>query len=71
MFIEFGVINAHSPFIILFSYKDRIGEPIGVIHFFIELGCKNLCDLCPNSLLFVTSEPSYLLLDRSCGLQDV
>jgi len=39
VFIEISVINTHSPFIVLFSYKDRIGEPIGVIHFFNKSGC--------------------------------
>ena len=28
VFVKIGVINAHSLFIILFSYKDRIGEPL-------------------------------------------
>jgi hypothetical protein len=28
VFVEINVINAHSPFIILFSYKYWIGKPI-------------------------------------------
>jgi hypothetical protein len=34
VFVEIGVINAHPPFIILFSYKNRVGKPLQVIHLF-------------------------------------
>ena len=28
VFVEIGVINAHSPFFILLSYKNRVGKPL-------------------------------------------
>jgi hypothetical protein len=38
VFIEIGVINAHPPFIILFSYKNWVDKPLWVIHLFDKAG---------------------------------
>jgi hypothetical protein len=38
VFVEIGVINVHSPFIILFSNKNQVGKPLRVIHLFDKAG---------------------------------
>jgi hypothetical protein len=39
VFVEIGVINAHSSFLILFGYKNWIRKPVRMIHFLYETGC--------------------------------
>jgi hypothetical protein len=34
--VKICIINTHPPIFILFWYKNRIGEPICVVHFFYE-----------------------------------
>jgi hypothetical protein len=34
--IKISIINTHPPIFILFRYKNGIGEPIRVVHFFNE-----------------------------------
>jgi hypothetical protein len=36
--IKIYIIDTHPPIFILFGYKDRIGEPVQVVHFFNESG---------------------------------
>jgi hypothetical protein len=36
--IKICIINTHPPIFILFGYKDGIGEPIQVVHFFNKTG---------------------------------
>jgi hypothetical protein len=36
--IKISIINTHSPIFILFGYKNGIGEPIWVVHFFNKIG---------------------------------
>jgi hypothetical protein len=36
--VEIGIINTHPPIFILYRYKNRIGEPIRVVHFFNKTG---------------------------------
>jgi len=39
VFIEIGVINAHSPFFILLLNKNWVCQPLRMIHFFNKSGC--------------------------------
>jgi hypothetical protein len=39
VFVKIGVVNAYSPFIILFPYKYCISKPIWMINFFNKSGC--------------------------------
>ena len=36
--VEISVINAHSPFFILFLNKNRVCKPLRIIHFFYKSG---------------------------------
>jgi hypothetical protein len=36
--IKISIIDTQTPIFILFRYKDGIGEPIWVVHFFNEIG---------------------------------
>ena len=38
VFVEIGVISAHSPFFILLLNKDWVCQPLRMIHFFYEPG---------------------------------
>jgi hypothetical protein len=40
--IKINIINTHPPIFILFWYKNRIGEPIWVVHFFKKSASNNL-----------------------------
>ena len=39
MFVEIGVINAHSSFFILLLNKDWVCQPLRIIHFFNKSSC--------------------------------
>jgi hypothetical protein len=36
--IKIGIINTHRPIFILSGYKNGIGDPIRVLHFFNKTG---------------------------------
>jgi hypothetical protein len=36
--IKISIIDTHPPFFILFGYKNTIGKPIRVVHFFNKIG---------------------------------
>jgi hypothetical protein len=62
MLVEIGVINAHSPFIILFPYKDGISYPLWMDHFLNEASCEEFSYFPFNCLTLVVSKPSKALL---------
>jgi hypothetical protein len=62
--IEISVVNAHSPFIILFSYKDRISYPLWMDYFFNESGSEGFSYLPFDCLTLIVGEPSQALLFR-------
>jgi hypothetical protein len=62
MLVEIGVINAHSPFIILFPYKDGISYPLWMDYFFTEASRKEFSYFSFNCLTLVMSKPSKVLL---------
>ena len=39
VFVEISVINAHSPFFILFLNKNWVCQPLNMIHFFNKSSC--------------------------------
>jgi hypothetical protein len=62
MLVEIGVINAHSPFIILFPYKDGISYPLWIDYFSNEASREEFSYFLFNCLTLVVSEPSKALL---------
>jgi hypothetical protein len=64
MLVEIGVINAHSPFIILFAYKDRISYPLWMNYFFNEASREEFSYFPFNCLMLVVSKSSKALLSR-------
>jgi hypothetical protein len=62
MLVEIGVVNAHSPFITLFLYKDRISDPLLMVYFFNEASREEFSYFPFDCLMFVVSKPSKALL---------
>jgi hypothetical protein len=62
MLIEIGVFNTHSPFIVLFLYKDGISYPLWMGYFFNEASCEEFFYFPFDCLTFVLSKPSKALL---------
>jgi hypothetical protein len=62
MLIEVGVVNAHSPFIVLFLYKDRISYPLWMDYFFNEASREEFSYFPFDCLSFVLSKPAKALL---------
>jgi hypothetical protein len=62
MLVEIGVVNTHSPFIILFLYKDRISLPLWMNHFFDEASHEEFSYFPFNCLTLVLSISSMALL---------
>jgi hypothetical protein len=62
--IEISVVNAHSLFIILFSYKDRISYPLWMDYFFNESGREEFSYLLFDGLALIMGKPSQALLFR-------
>jgi hypothetical protein len=58
MLVEIGVVNTHSPFIILFLYKDRVSYPLWMDYFFNESSSEEFSDFPFNCLMLVMSKPS-------------
>jgi hypothetical protein len=64
MLVEIGVVNAHSPFIILFPYKDGVSYPLWMDYIFNEASREEFSYFLFNCLTFVVSKPSKALLFR-------
>jgi hypothetical protein len=62
MLVEIGVVNTHSPFIILFLYKDGVSYPLWMDYFFNESSCEEFSDFPFNCLTLVMSKPLQALL---------
>jgi hypothetical protein len=62
MLVEIGVVNAHSPFIIIFLYKDGISYPLWMDYFFNEASREEFSYFPFDCLTFVVSKPSKALL---------
>jgi hypothetical protein len=62
MLVEIGVINAHSPFIVLFPYKDGISYPLWMDYCFNETSREKFSYFPFNCLTLVVSKPSKALL---------
>jgi hypothetical protein len=62
MLVEIGVINAHSPFIILFLYKDGISYLLWMDYFFNESSREEFSYFPFNCLTLVVSKPPQALL---------
>jgi hypothetical protein len=62
MLIEVGVVNAHSPFIVLFLYKDRISYPLWMDYFFNEASHEEFSYFPFDCLSFVLSKSAKALL---------
>jgi hypothetical protein len=62
MLIEIGVVNAHSPFIVLFLYKDGINYPLWIDYFFNAASREEFSYFPFDFLMFVLSKPSKVLL---------
>jgi hypothetical protein len=44
MLVEIGVVNTHSPFIILFLYEDGVSYPLWMDYFFNESSREEFSD---------------------------
>jgi hypothetical protein len=62
MLVEIGVINARSPFMILFLYKDGISYPLWMNYFFNEAIREEFSYFPFNCLMLVVSQSSKALL---------
>jgi hypothetical protein len=62
MLVEIGVINAHSPFIILFPYKDGISYPLWMNHFFNEASREEFSYCSFDCFTLIVSKSSKALL---------
>jgi hypothetical protein len=62
--VEISVVDTHSPFIILFLYKNRIRYPLWMDYFFNESSCEKFSDLPFNGLTLIVGKPSQALLFR-------
>jgi hypothetical protein len=60
--VEISVVDTHSPFIVLFLYKNGIRYLLWMDYFFNESIREKFSDLPFNSLTFVVGEPSQALL---------
>jgi hypothetical protein len=60
--VEISVVDTHSPFIVLFLYKNGILYPLWMDYFFNESSREKFSDLPFNSLTFVVGKPSPALL---------
>jgi hypothetical protein len=64
MLVEISVVNAHSSFVILFSYKDRISYPLWMDYFFNESDREEFSYLPFDCLMLIVGERSQALLFR-------
>jgi hypothetical protein len=62
MLVEIGVINAHSPFIILFLYKNGISYPLWMDYFFNESSHEEFSYFPFDCLTLIVSKPPQVLL---------
>jgi hypothetical protein len=64
MLVEISVVDTHSPFIILFLYKNRICYPVWMDYFFNESSREKFSDLPFNGLTLVVGKPPQALFLR-------
>jgi hypothetical protein len=62
--VEISVVNTHSPFIILFSYKNGIGHPLWMDYFLNESSREEFSYLPFDGLTLIVGKPSQALLLR-------
>jgi hypothetical protein len=60
--VEIDVVDTHSPFIVLFLYKNGIRYPLWMDYFFNESSREKFCDLPFNGLMLIVGKPSQALL---------
>jgi hypothetical protein len=61
MLIEIGVVSAHSPFIVLFIYKDGVSYPLWMDYFLNEASREEFSYFPFDCLTFVLCKPSKVL----------
>jgi hypothetical protein len=64
MLVEIGVVNTHSPFIVLFLYKNMISYSFWMDYFFNESSREKFCYLPFDGLTLIMSKPAQALLLR-------
>ena len=63
--VEVDIIDAYSPFPLLFGDHHYIRQPIRILHFSNESGFQQFVNLVPNNFLPIRMEPPNLLPDGS------
>jgi hypothetical protein len=64
MLVEIGIVNTHSPFIVLFLYKNGISYPLWMDYFFNESRHEKFSYLPFDGLTLIVSKPAQALLLR-------
>jgi hypothetical protein len=62
--VEISVVNTHSPFIVLFSYKDGISYPLWMDYLFNESSREEFSYFPLDGLTLIVDKPSQALLFR-------
>jgi hypothetical protein len=62
--VEISVVDTHSPFVILFLYKNGIRYPLWMDYFFNESSHEKFSDLPFDGLTLIVRKPSQALLFR-------
>jgi hypothetical protein len=62
--VEIGVVDTHSPFIVLFLYKNGVRYPLWMDYFFNESSREKFSNLPFNGLTLIVGKPSQALLFR-------
>jgi hypothetical protein len=62
--VEISVVDTHSPFIVLFLYKNGICYPLWVDYFFNEPSREEFSNLPFDGLTLIMGKPSQALLFR-------
>jgi hypothetical protein len=62
MLVEIGIIDTHSPFFILFQYKNRVSYPLWVDYFFNESSRDEFSYFPFDSLPFIRGKTTKSLL---------
>jgi hypothetical protein len=62
--VKISVVDTHSPFIVLFLYKNRISYPLWMDYFFNESSREKFSYLPFDGLTLIVSKPSQALLLR-------
>jgi hypothetical protein len=62
--VEISVVDAHSPFIVLFLYKNGISYPLWMDYFFNKSSREKFSYLPFDGLTLIVSKPAQALLFR-------